>query len=59
MPYSDKPLNTDELAAGALGCSFLCVVLMLLVGFVIFATFVFRHPLADVEPGAMEQVEQP
>ena len=59
MPYSDKRLNTDELAAGALGCSFLCVVLMLLVGFVIFATFVFRHPLADVGPRAMEQADRP
>ena len=53
MPYSDKPLNSDEVAAGAVGCSFICLVLMLLVGFTILASFVFRFPLADVEPGGL------
>jgi hypothetical protein len=51
-------MNTDEQAEGATSCAFICIVLLLLTGFAILASFVFRYPMGDVEPGAMEHAEQ-
>jgi hypothetical protein len=51
-------MNSDEQAEGATGCAFICLVLLLLTGFAILTTFVFRYPMGDVEPGAMDHAEQ-
>jgi hypothetical protein len=51
-------MNTDEQAEGAKGCAFICIVLLLLTGFAILTSIIFRYPMGDVEPGAMEHAEQ-